>query len=154
MYFKSWQALTYRLFLMHSFYFLSGSFRTVEHIQFSTTADRAPFFIMFHFFSNTKSPVVWLGLGDIYDVPGFPHRTRSNKRCCIHTNIWLSIYFVVLAEARKQSSVLFFIARRSLSTPLIDLIAYYAKSRNRTELHAQASVESRKISTCALTRER
>ena len=62
--------------------------------------------------------------------------------------------FVVLAEARKQSSVLFFIARRSLSTPLIGLIAYYAKSRNRTELHAQVSVESHKISTCALTRER
>ena len=60
----------------------------------------------------------------------------------------------MLAEARKQSSVLFFIARRSLSTPLIDLIAYYAKIRNRTELHAQASVESHKISTCALTRER
>lgn len=59
---------------------------------------------------------------------------------------------MVLAEARKQSSVSFFIARRSLSTPLIDLIAYYAKSRNRTELHAQASVESYKSSTCALPR--
>ena len=32
------------------------------------------------------------------------------------------------------------------------MIAYYAKSRNRTGLHAQASVESHKISTCALPR--
>ena len=55
----------------------------------------------------------------------------------------------MLAEARKQSSVLFFIVRRSLSTPLIDLIAYYAKSRNRTELHAQASVESQNFHLCS-----
>lgn len=61
-------------------------------------------FIYITHIHNTKSPVVWLGLGDVYDVPSFPHRARSNKRCCIAQIYWFLIYFVVLAEARKRSS--------------------------------------------------